>query len=107
MTKDTRTLNNTSVEEIARIVRQNALGKYSKELARPIKICPVCEAKFPEKRRWQKFCCNKCRNVWAGYVRGIPPTKLPTIAELEVKRDAIRRSLTDFEAQMRKAGWEG
>lgn len=107
MSKDTRTLQNTSVEEIAQIVRKNGLGKYHRELARPQRECPVCETKFAAKRAWQKFCCNKCRNVWAGYVRGIPPARLPTLKELETKWEGMRSEVEKFEAVMRAAGWTG
>lgn len=71
MPKDNRTVMNVPADEILRIMRENEIAKMMKERRQPVRECPVCEATFVCRSKWQKFCHPKCRNMWHGVRRAI------------------------------------
>lgn len=71
MPHDKRTISNVPREEIERIMHENEIAKLYREAKSPLRQCPVCEAVFSERRRWQKFCSGKCRSQWFAIKRAI------------------------------------
>jgi hypothetical protein len=42
-------------------------GEAKRATALPEATCGACNQPFTPRKRWQRFCCSKCRNDWHGW----------------------------------------
>jgi len=68
MVRDKRTIANTSVEEIRKILLDNETEEENRrlkvQLKKIIMNCPICKTDYEQTREWQKFCSPRCAYIW-------------------------------------------
>lgn len=102
MSRDTRTIANTSQDEIQQVL-DRAAERKNKAWKKP-RVCaaPECKNVFTPSREWHKYCCYKCQQaVNILRVQAEARRPLVLIAEQEKEIKELKDRILELEAEIK------